>query len=307
MSLTLRPYHDDTDYWRVRAFLREVLPLNAWRERCWDVVRWDYWRWHVNANIFHFPLAEAVFLWETADGDLAAVLNLEDPGSAFLQVHPAWRSVELEREMVATAEARFPALANDRRRLTLWVHQDDTLRQSLLTDCGYVKGDWPEHQRRQVIPPVIPAAALPAGYTVRALGDANELPARSWLSWKAFHPDEPDEKYEGWDWYLNVQRGPLYRRDLDMVAVAPDGELAAFCTVWYDDVNRTLTFEPVGTHPNHQRRGLGRAVMTEGLRRGARLGATRAYVGSYSAPAHALYAAMGFTDVELCERWCRSW
>jgi GNAT superfamily N-acetyltransferase len=113
-----------------------------------------------------------------------------------------------------------------------------------------------------------------SGYTVRALGDQDELPARSWLSWKAFHPNEPDEKYEGWEWYKNVQRIPLYRRDLDIVAVASGGELAAFCTVWFDDVTRTAVFEPVGTHPDHQKRGLGKAVMSEGLRRAQRLGAT---------------------------------
>ena len=52
-------------------------------------------------------------------------------------------------------------------------------------------------------------AARRLGVTVRTLYrliDESELPARSWLSWKAFHPDEPDEKYQGWAWYRNVQR-----------------------------------------------------------------------------------------------------
>ena len=101
----------------------------------------------------------------------------------------------------------------------------------------------------------------------------------------------------------NVQAAPLYRRDLDLVAVAPDGELAAFCTVWFDDVTRTAAFEPVGTHPAHQRRGLGRAVMAEGLRRAARLGATLCAVGSYSEAAGALYASLGFTEYDLSEPW----
>jgi hypothetical protein len=100
---------------------------------------------------------------------------------------------------------------------------------------------------------------------VRALGEVEELPARSWASWRAFHPDEPDERYQGWEWYHNIQRIPLYRRDLDVVAVAPNGEIASFCTVWFDDVTRTGVFEPVGTAPEHQRRGLGKAVMCEGL------------------------------------------
>jgi GNAT superfamily N-acetyltransferase len=145
------------------------------------------------------------------------------------------------------------------------------------------------------------------GYCVRALRGDEELPKRSWVSWRAFHPDEPDEKYEGWTWYRNVQRAPLYRRDLDLVAVAETGEHAAFCTVWFDDVTRTAVFEPVGTAPEHQRRGLGRAVMAEGLRRAQRLGATQALVGSYGAAAHALYEAMGFTTFELLERWEKTW
>jgi GNAT superfamily N-acetyltransferase len=143
--------------------------------------------------------------------------------------------------------------------------------------------------RAYASPPLEPAIAgfhPPAGYTLRALGDECELPARSWLSWKAFHPDEPDEKYQGWEWYRNVQRVPLYRRDLDLLAVAPHGELAAFCTVWFDDVTRTAVFEPVGTHPAHQKRGLGKALMTEGLRRAQRLGATLATVSSYGKAAH---------------------
>ncbi len=49
----------------------------------------------------------------------------------------------------------------------------------------------------------------------------------------------------------------LYRRDLDIVAVAPGGEIAGFCTIWYDDVTRT-GYEPVGVVPEYHRRGLER-------------------------------------------------
>ena len=88
-----------------------------------------------------------------------------------------------------------------------------------------------------------------------------------------------------------------------IVAVAPNGEFASFCTVWFDDVNRTGAFEPVGTAPEHQRRGLGKAVMCEGLRRLKRMGATMAYVGSYSPAAHAFYSSVGFTEYDLSFPW----
>jgi mycothiol synthase len=89
--------------------------------------------------------------------------------------------------------------------------------------------------------------------------------------------------------------------------VAPDGELAAFCTVWFDDMTRTGAFEPVGTAPDHQRRGLGKAAMSEGLRRLKQLGARTAYVASFSPAAHATYESVGFTDFIRNEPWEKEW
>jgi mycothiol synthase len=312
MKLIMRRYRDEDDYWRIRAFLREVFLLNGRRERSWQVYRFDCCRWHGYENITRFQMEDVVSIWETADGHMAAVLNPEGKGEAFLQVHPALRTPDLEEEMIAVAEERLAAAGPDgRRRIRIWTPAVDSLRQEILARRGYARGEWPEAQRRrlllgeQALP--IPDAPLPAGTTVRPLGDIEELPARSWLSWRAFHPDEPDEAYEGWEWYLNIQRAPLYRRDLDLVAVAPGGELASFCTVWFDDVTRTGAFEPVGTAPEYQRRGLGKAVMCEGLRRLQRLGATLAFVGSFEAPAHALYASVGFTEYDLSEAWEKEW
>ncbi|MRS06001.1 GNAT family N-acetyltransferase, partial [bacterium] len=107
--------------------------------------------------------------------------------------------------------------------------------------------------------------------------------------------------------YRNVQRSPLYRSDLDLVAVAPNGEYAAFVTVWYDEGTQTATLDPVGTHPDHQRRSLAKALIAEGLRRAKSLGATLGTVGSFSEKAGALYASMGFTAYELCEPWIKKW
>jgi len=309
MKLTMRKYQHDDDHWKIRQFLREVFLLNDRHEFSWPLYRWDYWRWHVNENIFQFNLEAAIFLWETADGKLVAALHPDGPGESFLQVHPAFRSPELEVEMMSVAETQFATTqAEGRQRLVLWAHASDPLRQDLLTRRGYAKSRWlPEYQRRRDMSAPIPNVEPPAEYSIRALGDASEHPARSWVSWKAFHPKEPDDKYQGWTWYRNVQRAPLYRRDLDLVAVAPNGELAAFCTLWFDDVTRTAAFEPVGTHPDHQRKGLGKALMAEGLRRVRDLGATLCTVGSYSESAGALYASLGFTEYDLSEPWVKEW
>ncbi|MBP1466444.1 GNAT family N-acetyltransferase [Candidatus Chloroploca sp. M-50] len=308
MKLTLRKYQSDHDYWNIRALLRELFLANDHREISWPLYRWDYWRWHVNENILKFDLSAAIFIWETAEGRLAAVLHPDGAGEAFLQVHPTCRCPELEVAMLSVAETQFATTqADGRQRLVVWAHENDQLRQDVLKRRGYARGNHPEYQRRREMSLPIPDVPTPAGYTLRALGDLDELRARSWLSWKVFHPHEPDEKYEGWAWYTNIQRAPLYRRDLDLVAVAPNGAFAAFCTLWYDEATRTAAFEPVGTHPEHQRTGLGKALMAEGLRRVRDLGATLCTVGSYTDAAGALYASLGFIEYDVSEPWVKAW
>lgn len=303
MKLTRRRYRCEDDYWAIRAFLREVYLLHDRRAVTWPVQRWDYWRWHINANRLHLGLEAAVFLWETADGRLAAVLHPAGRGEACLQVHPTYRASELELEMIATAETQFATVLPDgSQRLVLWAHECDTRRQDLLTRRGYTRSQFPEYQCRRVLTRPIADAPLPTGYTLHALGDEAELPAHSRLVWRVFHPDEP---YPGWEWYRSVQRAPLYRRDLDLVTAAPDGELAALATVWFDDVTRTAAFEPVGVDPNHQHLGLETALVAEGLRRAVALGATLATVRADGAAAGAWYLAAGFGDCERSEAWIR--
>jgi mycothiol synthase len=308
MKLTMRPYQTEEDYWRVRAFLREVMLLNNMREKSWHVARLDYWRWHVAANCQdRDSIADLVFMWETADDQLAAVLNPEGEGDAHLQVHPELRTAELEDEMLAVAEEHLAADREGKRVLAVWSDDQDALRLAVLKRRGYAKGKWVEHQWQRDLDAPVPDAPVPPGYTVRALGDGDELPARSWASWRGFHPDEPDEAYEGWEWYLNIQRCPLYRRDLDIVAVAPGGEIASFCTLWYDDVTRSAYIEPVATVPEHLRRGLARATITEGLRRIKLMGATRAFVGGYEPGPNALYASVLSAGHDRSEQWVKRW
>ncbi|MBN2556680.1 MAG: GNAT family N-acetyltransferase [Anaerolineales bacterium] len=302
MNLNRRIYETPEDYWRIREFLRKVFLLNERRELDWQVYRFDYWRWHGIENLGDGRLEEDVFLWEAPDGEIAAVLNREGRGEAFLQVHPRLRTPGLEEEMIAAAEAHLSIPGKGGRRLSIWAHAHDELRREILKRRGYIAGTHPEYRRRSLSDP-IPDTPAAEGYTIRSLGGVEELPARSMVSWKAFHPDAPADPDQDWTWYRNIQRAPLYRRDLDIVAVGPDGDLASFCTVWFDDVTRTGAFEPVGTAPAHQRRGLGSAVMVEGMRRLKLVGADMATVGSYNEAAHGLYASLGFTDYILMEPW----
>lgn len=306
MNITMRPYQTAEDYWRIRAFLREVFVLNGRRELSWHVARLDYWRFPGVESWGDGPLEMCVYIWETPDGQIAAVLNSESHGDAFMQVHPRWHTAELAAQMLDEAEQRLAILHKDgKRRLNIWIDSQDAMRQELLRQRGYTLADAPEVQHRWTPDVPIPNTPVAEGYSIRSLGEAHELPARAWYSWKAFHPDEPESNYAavGWQWYHDIQRCPLYRRDLDLVAVAPNGEFASFTTLWYDDATRSAYFEPVATYTPYQRRGLARAVMYEGLRRVQRMGATLAFVGGYSPEANALYASVMGGQHDVSQRW----
>ena len=159
----------------------------------------------------------------------------------------------------------------------------------------------------QVLP--IPDVTLPAGYTIRSLGDGLELLERCYASGLAFHEGDIKtavENREDVTWYRNIQTAPLYRRDLDLVAIASDGSIASFATIWFDDSTRSAYFEPVATVPAHQRKGLGRALLTEGLRRLQKMEAIDAFVGGYSKEANALYQSVMGNDHEKSEAWLKN-
>ena len=309
MNLSMRKYQSEDDFWRIRNFLRDVFVQNDRRMLCWPVARWDYWRWHGIMNIGDGTLETDVYLWETPKGEIAAVLNREGAGQAFLQVHPVYKNIALEEEMIALAEEQLRTTSR-RGGVFLWVWSDamDSQRQEILVKRGYShREDADEHQWLRDLAQPIPESPVREGYLIRSLGDVSEQPSRSWASWRAFHPEEPDKKYDGWSWYNNIQAAPLYRRDMDLVAIASNGEVAAFTTLWYDDVTRCGYFEPVGTMPEHQRQGLARSLLCEGMRRLKRSGATQVMTIGGEPPANGLYQSVLGPVYDLSQPWEKRW
>jgi GNAT superfamily N-acetyltransferase len=303
-----RNYRDENDYWRVRQFLREVFLLNDRREHSWHVARWDYFYWHLFKNCqVCGPLEETVSIWETMDGQIAAVLNPVDPNEAFIHTHPAFRTSELEEAIIIQAEQTFSNIFQDgMRRLYIPVNEDDQFRKDILRRLGYAGIGHPGYEHYRDLDAPLPDAPTPPGYTIRSMGGLDEHPSRSWASWTAFHPSEPDESYEGWDWFANLQSAPLYRRDLDIVAAADDRQIASFCTIYYDDATRSAVCVLDGTAAPHQRRGLGKALLCEGMRRLERMGCTRLFAKATDPAADAMYGSV-MNVREISETWIKDY
>jgi ribosomal protein S18 acetylase RimI-like enzyme len=137
----------------------------------------------------------------------------------------------------------------------------------------------------------LPEPVVPDGYRLRHVSDT-DVRRRVAVQRAAFTSTMTEEKYE------RVRAAWPYRDELDVVIEAPDGSLAAFCLAWLDEENAAGELEPVGTHPEHRRRGLARAASLEALRRLRDRGADTCVVYAVERPDYpaplALYTSLGF-------------
>jgi ribosomal protein S18 acetylase RimI-like enzyme len=99
----------------------------------------------------------------------------------------------------------------------------------------------------------------------------------------------------------------LYDPALDLAVAAADGQVAGYALFWFDPVTEVGMVEPMRVEDAYQRRGLARAMLTEGLDRLAKRGARRLKVGYATGVARRLYVGAGFqvTSRSTSYRWRR--
>ena len=140
----------------------------------------------------------------------------------------------------------------------------------------------------------LPEPQLPDGYSLRQVTGGRDIKTRADLAYRAFGSHKPFDEY--WPRYQRFADSPVYVSSLDLVTIAPEGDFSSFCIAWPDPVNHIGLFEPVGTHPDFRARGLGKAVLTEGLRQLQNCGMHSAAVCVEidNLDAQSLYQAVGF-------------
>jgi len=114
--------------------------------------------------------------------------------------------------------------------------------------------------------PYVPEPVVPS-YELRPLAGVDEVDAWNALFNVAFR-DHYDFHRITREQRLWEMAKPSHVPELDLVAVAPDGSLAAFCWIMRrkpDDREVEWYVDLVGTLPEHRRRGLAGALISKGL------------------------------------------
>ncbi|TET11583.1 MAG: N-acetyltransferase, partial [Candidatus Thorarchaeota archaeon] len=81
----------------------------------------------------------------------------------------------------------------------------------------------------------------------------------------------------------------------------------AFCTARIDPVSNITELEPVGTHPDHRKLGLGKAVICESLKRLEKYQPSAVVIlgAAPSEGARRLYESVGFVNVGAAHYWTK--
>lgn len=314
MKAHLKPFDYDHDFLWVRDFLSRTFGIYQSSVN-WRIERWEYAFGFVAPFLANWcedpPKQESVDqalkfmnehtgLWKTEEGQIAGVVNIEHadrthPGFCefFIQRHP--KHLDLLPEMVKYAEANL--LDRKKNHLFIYVDPKDRALIPVLEAFGFTaepEKTAVESEYDLLKQPLPDKPILPKGFRLQSMADENDLSRRCKAFGTGFNHPDPLE-WPSLFSYEHLQCMPDYRKDQDIVVVAPDGEFAAFSLIWYDALNKMASLEPVGTQPQYRRMGLAREAIYEGMRRMLKKGAERVIVGSDQQ----FYKVIGFKPVEF--------
>ena len=301
MSIKLRKYNPPNDFKLVGDFLIKTFQPDN-RDGNFPQPAWEYMHGHPNLDE---KSLDKIGVWEDS-GEIVGVVHYEWPlGESFFEIHPGY--THLKPQMLEHAEKHLYGKTQDgRKNIHAYINDFDKDFEILVKSRGYEKDDTLARPMSQLViaHPFQPNTSLPDGFLLKSLAEDNDLAKLDRVMYRGFnHGDEPPEvEYEArLKARQKQQTMPRYRKELNIIIIAPDGNYVAYTGTWFEAPNKYAYIEPVCTDPDYRRMGLAKAALLEGLRRCGELGAEVAYVGSVQP----FYQALGFRKLYNCNCWVK--
>jgi mycothiol synthase len=231
-------------------------------------------------------------------------LDDDDKIIGFVQLYPFWDNFELyvapelrytdfHIEAFQWAEENLIAYANriekPLKEIVVETFGCNPQHEEFVMAHGYIHDKhaitYTEHDYQN-----IPEASLPEGFRF------HDATVDDFENLADVHNHSFTNKWTA-DIYGKVFTAP--HQEYEIVVVAPDGRFAAFTQVWVDDINKTILFEPMGTHEEFRRQGIGKALMIYVLKRMQAEHGTQRAIVCHETPdknpaSGALYKSVGF-------------
>lgn len=288
MMLTSEPLSDDT-LAEVFEFIRSANPFaqHTWG---WDTGRFVDWRWGSNteherehpgwfathARMFRSKgTIRAVRIAESGARDVCIITSRPDPDL----VAAILADLIAERTKAGTG-------------FNLDVLDTPPWLEAVLRDNGLTPQPDAGHEWEYALARTDMAYGLPDDFEMQnlATGPDDAYSGIASCIAAAFGTD-----YDIVPGLRSLEENPLYRPELSSFVRAPDGRVAAYCRGTVDPTNGVGGIDPVCTHPDFQRLGLGKAVVRACFSTQRDLGGRFTYIGSAAEPAPGtrLYRGLG--------------
>lgn len=277
-SLHSRAYtgHDD-----LQSMIRLTSALRSRGQRVYPIAA------DLFEELSESAVQESARLWENDRRDLAGFVYVSQFQNMVYAFDKNEFTPAVENEMVEwAAEAMQYRNRQTNQNLTLdaSVLDDDLPGVALLERHDFERQTESSILMARPLDQDIPEPQLPPGFSIRPMGGEAELEAYVALHQAAFGTSNMTVEYR-----RTIMNAPDYLPELDLVGVAPDGDLAAFCVcqIFPDDTPRAEGLkegwtDPVGTHPAYQRMGLAKALLLIGMELLKKRGMDTALLGTGS-------------------------
>jgi len=214
---------------------------------------------------------ENTAVWEDTHGGLVGFAVVSQYNNLHFHFSPGSLTDDVEREMMDWAMERMRRRLGGKTKgqpvtIDVTARDDDRAKVELLERHDFVPTQVQTLRMARSLRDLFPEPSLPPGFVLRPLAGEGEVAAYVAAHQAAYGTEQMTIELR-----TAIIHAPDYHPELDLVAVAPDGGLAAFCVCSIDEAKNEHTgrnegeISIVGTRPHFRRQGLGRAMALAGM------------------------------------------
>lgn len=284
------------DYNKILEFLRNEYTENK-NENSWLAQRWEDMEYRVNILYTkernQISWHDYIMIWED-DDKIVAVCNNEGGNECWMHIHNGYEY--LFSEMLSWAEKNIACLGNG---LTVYATESQKFKEQELLKRGYIKNDNIEEVgfMKKVKCNKTYEYTLPEGFCVIAgTEDLNHIEITMACEY-GFHPELDGTSEFGKELkpsWKSRETAPMFDYKFEVIAKAPNGEIASYSYVWVDRLTNTGYIEPVSTRKKYRRLGLGKAIQQETLNLLNKENVEFCYVNPYGKTRDKFYSSCGY-------------
>jgi len=264
MDLINRTFSYETDLDDVRKFLLEIYQLTGSLQYLIPI-KIENHKYGPCGPSYTKKDDEDIKIWEI-ESKKVAISHRGSAENYHIEVHPEFK--QLEREIFLKIED-FEVKKKTKGKIKslniyMYTVETDELRTKTLLDLQYTNHGL--HEYNYIISNIENKIdyRIPEGFIIRNINGESDLLSLIKVIGSVF---QHCASYMTVEKLLFMHQAEFYSPDLDLIAVAPNSEFAAFCMFRFDPLTKIAELEIIGAKQEYKNLGLEKALIYEGLYR----------------------------------------